>query len=130
MYVADGDLHRILKFGMPISIISSEGTANGQFRYFHGLLLTQSQSFFMCDFSNHRIQVFKNDRFSHCFGQQGKDLITLIEDKLYVTDYSIQVFCAQGQFLKVSVCCGFTNVPTGYKIHVAVDTRWTLQAHT
>ena len=141
LYVADCDLHRILKFalnGMPISIIGSEGTANGQFRSPYGLLLTQSQLLFVCDFSNHRIQVFKNDQFLYCFGEQGTEpgnfhypidlTMNNSEDKLFVSDCNcrVQVFSAQGQFLKV-FDCDFTNVP--YQLQHPVGIHYTPDGH-
>ena len=141
LYVADRDLHLILKFtlnGMPISIIGSEGTADGQFRSPYGLLLTQSQELFVCDFSNHRIQVFKDDQFLYCFGCQGSEPGTFnypidltmnnSEDQLYVTDCShkIQVFTAQGQFLKV-FGCNLADVP--YQLRNPIGIHYTPDGH-
>jgi len=141
LYVADCDLHHIVKFtlnGMPISIIGREGTADGQFRSPYGLLLTQSRLLFVCDFSNHRIQVFKDDRFSYCFGSQGSEpgtfnypidlTINNSEDQLYVTDCNrrVQIFTAQGQFLKVFGCT-FTAVP--YQLQNPIGIHYTPDGH-
>ena len=141
LYVADCDLHCILKFtlnGIPVSMLGCKGTGDGQFRSPYGLLLTQSQSLFVCDLSNHRVQVFKDEKFSYCFGEQGKepgtcnypiDLTTNnSEDKLFITDCNcrVQVFSTQGQFLKVFEC-HFTGVP--YQLQRPIGIHHTPDGH-
>ena len=59
LYVADGDLHCIQKFtlsGQFVSQFGSKGTAEGQFNHPYGLVLSQSELLFVCDYGNHRIQ--------------------------------------------------------------------------
>ena len=141
VYVADCSLHCILKFylsGIPIKVIGREGNADGQFESPYGLLLTQSQFLFVCDFSNHRIQVFQDDQFFNCFGSQGTepgtfncpiDLATNNdEDKLFIMDCShrVQIFSVQGEFLKV-FDIDFTGVP--YQLQNPVGIHYTPDEH-
>ena len=68
----------------------------------------------VCDRDNHRIQVFRNGRFSFTFGQYGKmpgyfdfprDLtLNSNEDQFFITEYynhRVQVFTSDGQLLKI-----------------------------
>jgi len=138
VYVEDCSLHRILINGMPISVIGNEGTADGQFRSPYGLLLSQSQLLFVCDLSNHRIQVLKDDKFFYCFGEQGTepgtfnypiDLTTNnSEDKLFITDCNrrVQVFSVQGEFLKV-FDSDFTDIP--YQLQNPIGIHHTPDGH-
>ena len=125
MYVADGNLHCIQKLtmnGQFVSQFGSKGTAEGQFKSPHGLVLSQSELLFVCDRGNHRIQVLKNELFSYTFGQYGKEpgyfnnphdlTLNSNEDQLFITDYNnqrVQVFTPSGQFLRIFG--NFNDVP-------------------
>jgi len=117
LYVADCHLNCIqiltLK-GEYISQFASKGTTEGQLNYPDGLLLSKSELLFVCDYNNHRIQVFQNQQFSYCFGHYGTDPgafdgpsdLTLndSEDQLFITDYNnhrVQIFTIKGCILKV-----------------------------
>ena len=141
LYAADCNLHCIQKFklnGEFISQFGSKGTANSQFQYPFGLVLSQSELLFVCDYSNHRIQVFQNEKFCYCFGQHGTepgtfsnpDDLTLnnSEDQLFITDYynyRVQVFTTKGEFLKVFG--NFTDVP--FKLQHPVGIHYTPDGH-
>ena len=117
LYVADYNLHCIQKFtlsGQFVSQFGSEGTAQGQFNNPHGLVLSQSELLFVCDYGNNRIQVYKNEIFSHTFGQYGKkpgcfdcpfDLaLNSNEDQLFIADnnnHRVQVFTPSGEYLEI-----------------------------
>ena len=76
LYVADCDLNCLQKFmmnGQFVSQFGSKGTAEGHFNDPFGLVLSQSKLLFVCDFYNHRIQVFRNEQFSYTFGKRGKE---------------------------------------------------------
>ena len=96
-----------------------KGRKPGELQCPCGLALSKSGSrLYVCDFRNHRIQVFNtNNRDTlHVFGKHGKGhgefdephSITMNsnEDKLFVSDHSnnrIQVFTPQGEFCQVIV---------------------------
>ena len=117
LYVANRDLHCIQKLtmnGQFISQFGSEGTREGQFISPYGLVLSQSDLLFVCDYNNHRIQVFNKDLFSYSFGHYGTEPgnfnspcdLTLNgnEDQLFITEYKnhrVQIFTVSGKFIKV-----------------------------
>ena len=125
LYVADCDLNCIQKLtinGQFVCQFGSAGTAEGQFKAPRGLVFSQSELLFVCDYFNHRIQVLKNELFSYTFGQHGKqpgyfdeptDLtLNSNEDQLFITDYNnnrVQVFTPSGQFLRIFG--NFTDIP-------------------
>ena len=125
LYVADRDFNCIQKFmmnGQFVSQFGSKGTAEGHFNDPFGLVLSQSELLFVCDFYNHRIQVFRNEQFSYTFGKRGKEpgyfncprdlTLNSNEDQLFITEFSnhrIQVFTANGQF--PSIFGNFTDIP-------------------
>lgn len=120
LYVADATLNCIYTFKWDgkksefVGQIGGSGTANGQFKSPHGMLLSQSGMLYICDMDNHRVQIFKNETFFNSFGQLGSEIGELNKpvditmngngDHLFVTDslnQRIQVFNAKGSFLKV-----------------------------
>ena len=125
LYVADSQLPCIQKFTMSgqfVSQFGSEGTADGQFNNPCGLVFSQSELLFVCDFNNQRIQVFRNEQFSYTFGQYGKEpgyfncprdlTLNSNEDQLFITDFDnhrVQVFTPNGQFLRIFG--KFTDIP-------------------
>jgi len=141
LYVADCELHCIQKFklnGEFISQFGSKDTANSQFQSPYGLVLSQSELLFVCDFYNHRIQVFRNQHFQYCFGQHGTEpgmfnnpidlTLNNSEDQLFITDYGnirVQVFTPKGKFLKVFA--NFTDVP--FKLQRPVGIHYTPDGH-
>ena len=98
---------------MFVSRFGAKGTGKGQFHCPCGLLFTQSKQLFVCDYRNHRIQVFDREgKFLHAFGRHGSKpgefnephsiAINNNEDKVFITDHSnsrIQVFSPHGKFL-------------------------------
>ena len=109
LYVADSQLHCILKFklanGQYVSQIGHKGDGIGQFLSPGGLALSQSGLLFVCDRDNNRIQIFQDGVFHNCFGRKGKEPSAFIkcrdltlnnsEDRLFVTDrdnHRVQIF--------------------------------------
>ena len=98
-----------------VSRFGAKGTGKGQFNCPCGLLFTQSKQLFVCDYRNHRIQVFdKEGKFLHSFGRHGSKpgdfkephciAINSTDDKVFITDHSnnrIQVFSPHGKFLAI-----------------------------
>lgn len=96
-----------------------KGRRQGQLQCPCGLALSKSGSqLYVCDFRNHRIQVFSADNGDTLcvFGKHGKGhgefnephsiALNNNEDKLFVSDHSnnrIQVFTPQGEFRQVIV---------------------------
>ena len=117
VFVADQKLDCIQKFkldGRWICKFGQSGSGKGEFKSPHGLLVSQSEHLFVCDRHNHRIQVFKNEKFDSCFGKHGAEpgafnepidvAMNSNEDQIFVTDtcnHRVQMFSPQGQFLKV-----------------------------
>ena len=137
LYVADRDLHCIQKLtmnGQFVSQFGSEGTAEGQFISPYGLALSRSELLFVCDYNNHRIQVFNNELFSYSFGHYGTEPgnfnspcdLTLngYEDQLFITEYKnhrVQIFTVSGKFIKVFG--NFTGIP--FKLQEPVGIYYT-----
>ena len=118
LYVADSELSYIQKLklnGGYVKQIGSSGSGDGQFNMPFGITLDEYRSrLYICDYDNHRIQVFENDKFAAKFGSKGASHgyfnhpgdITLnnAKDCLYITDLDnnrIQVFNVYGTFIKV-----------------------------
>ena len=118
LYVADSELSYIQKLklnGGYVKQIGSSGSGDGQFNMPFGITLDEYRSsLYVCDYDNHRIQVFNNDKFATKFGSKGASHgyfnhpgdITLnnAKDRLYITDLDnnrIQVFNTNGTFIKV-----------------------------
>ena len=140
LYVADCELHCIQKFtlnGQFVSQFGSEGTADGQFDVPCGLVLSQSELLFVCDYGNNRIQVFKNEQWSYSFRQCDAKIgpikptdVTLNgnEDQLFITEHDnhrVQVFSPSGQFLRIFG--HFTDVP--FKLQSPVGIHYTPDNH-
>ena len=121
LYVADQNNH-IQRFKMEkdssctfVSRFGAKGTGKGQFNCPCGLLYTRSEQLFVCDFRNHRIQVFdKEGKFLHAFGRHGSKprefnephsiAINNDQDKVFITDHNnnrIQIFSPHGKFLTI-----------------------------
>ena len=121
LYVADQN-NLIQRFKMKengtcqfISQFGGKGTGKGQFNCPQGLLFTQSEQLFACDYQNHRVQVFnKEGKFLHAFGRHGikpgefsephSITINHSQDKIFITDHSnnrIQIFSPHGKFISV-----------------------------
>ena len=116
VYVADQLSNCVKKFkldGQFVAQIGRKGIADGEFRSPCGLHVSGTESLFVCDSNNHRIQVFHhNDKFAYAFGHRGPDpgcfekpealAMNSIEDKLFISSENrVQVFTTSGQFLKV-----------------------------
>ena len=98
-----------------ISQFGRKGRGKGQFNCPCGLLFTKSNQLFVCDFRNHRVQVFEKDgKFLHAFGRHGTKpgefkephsiAINNSGNKIFITDHSncrIQIFTPHGNFLAV-----------------------------
>ena len=143
LYVADGNLCCIQKFTMSgqfIGQFGSKGTAGGQFICPCGLVLSQSKRvrLFVCDYYNHRIQIFWNEQFCYTFGQYGKEpgnfnlprdvALNNNEDQLFITDrdnHRVQVFTPDGQFLRIFG--NFTDIP--FKLQCPVGIYYTPDNH-
>ena len=72
--MADSSANCITKFKMDGSLLTQFGTSGsdqGQFSSSHGLATSKAGQLYVCDRSNNRIQVFKNDKFVFLFG--GRD---------------------------------------------------------
>ena len=127
LYVADCHLDCIQKLhienGKYANItLGSHGSEDGQLDSPYGLALDEDNSLlYVCDLSNNRIQIFKNDFFLKIF--EGSDYfqgpldVTLNNDKdlLFVTDSSnniVQVFKTNGEHLRV-IGAGVLSWPTG-----------------
>ena len=104
-----------------ITHYGEKGRENGQLHCPCGLAFC-SKGLFVCDFRNHRIQVFTGSKI-YTFGQHGSEngefkephsiVINKDEDKLFVTDHSnnrIQVFTPEGGFIGIIV--DKTNAPS------------------
>ena len=121
LYVADQN-NLIQRFQMNedsscqfISQFGRKGTGKGHFNCPCGLLFTQSNQLFVCDYRNHRVQVFEKDgKFLHAFGRHGtkpgefKEPHSIVSNnsgnKIFITDHSnsrIQIFNPHGNFLAV-----------------------------
>ena len=121
LYVGDQSNH-IQRFKMEkdssctfVSRFGGKGTGKGHFNCPQGLLFTQSKQLFVCDYRNHRIQVFdKEGKFLHAFGRHGSKpgefnephsiAINNNQDKVFITDHSnsrIQIFSPHGKFLTI-----------------------------
>ena len=141
LYVADSELNYIQKFTMSgqfVSQFGSEGTAEGQFNSPCGLVLSQSELLFVCEFNNHRIQVFRDEQFSYTFGQYGKEpgyfdcprdlTLNSNEDQLFITDANndrVQVFTPNGRFLRIFG--NFTDIP--FRLQYPVGIYYTPDNH-
>ena len=118
LYVADSELDYIQKLtlsGGYVQQIGNSGSGDGQFNTPFGLALDEARSLlYVCDYENHRIQVFKDDKFDKKFGSKGSSQsyfnhpgdITLnhYKDRLYITDldnHRVQVFTTNGSFIEV-----------------------------
>ena len=93
--------------------VGGGGDRTGQFNYPRGIALSKDNKLFICDCSNHRIQVFDtNLKFIFRFGKQGSgegemrfpaDLAFDPAGNLYVADSSnnrVQVFSQNGTYLR------------------------------
>ena len=118
LYVADSELDYIQKLklnGSYVQLIGSSGSGDGQFNMPFGLALDEAHSLlYVCDYDNHRIQIFKDDTFSYKFGSKGASQgyfnhpgdITLnnYKDQLYISDldnHRVQVFKTNGSLIGV-----------------------------
>ena len=119
LYVADSQLGYIQKLqlsdGGYIAPIGRPGTGDGEFDIPFGLELDETTSkLYICDYGNHRIQVFQNDEFYTSFGKEGSGNgefnhpgdITMnnAKDQLFVADLDnerIQRFQTNGTFIGV-----------------------------
>ena len=142
LYVADCDGHSVKKFTMGGHLVTELGTsgyAESQFSYPHGLVISsKTGQLYVCDRSNHRIQVFKNDKFVFSFGKKGSDpgalnwpsSVTMNNDEtqLFVADTinnRVQVFTPDGKF--VSIFGQFTDIP--YKLQRPFSIYYTPDDH-
>ena len=115
VYVADQLSNCVKKFklgGQFVTEIGRKGIACGEFRSPCGLHVSGTESLYVCDSNNHRIQVFHHDKFAYAFGQRGSDpgcfekpedlAMNSTENKLFISSVNrVQVFTVSGQFLKV-----------------------------
>ena len=142
LYVASHDTNCVKKFNINGSLITQFGTygsAEGQFSDPGGLVISsKTGQLYVCDRENHRIQVFKNDKFVFSFGKKGSDpgdlnnpkAVTMNNDKtqLFVADsvnHRVQVFTLDGKF--VSIFGQFTDIP--YKLQSPFSIYYTPDDH-
>ena len=107
LYVSDANLHRVQYFsattGQYIGRFGSNGKGNGQFDP-HGMSTDGKGNILVADFSNKRVQVFKEDgtfvQVIQC-DRQVFDVAVDNEGKIYVTFYNylnhLQVFSPDGK---------------------------------
>ena len=118
LYVADSELSYIQKLklsGGYLKQIGSSGSGDGQFNTPFGLALDEARSLlYICDYENHRIQVFKDDKFDKKFGSKGTSqgyfnhpgdiALNHYKDQLYITDmdnHRVQIFKTDGSCIGV-----------------------------
>ena len=101
-----------------LSKFGSHGSGDGQFTNPQGLCFNSKGLLHVVDYSNYRIQVFRENVFLFKFGSKGRNpgqfkephYITVdSSDQVYVTDYSddgggISVFSENGHFIKRINC--------------------------
>ena len=141
--VADINNHRIQKFTASGHFLSAIGAQGKKPLHFDGPMDIafnyKSRKIYVVDHKNNRIQVLNSDlTFSSTFGEEGegngqfKDPTSIACDSsgnVFVTDsfnFRIQVFTAQGQFLKM-----FKTYPhskdvvdkQNYPVGIAIDTN-------
>ena len=110
----------------------------GQLLYPCGLAFS-SKGLFVCDYGNHRIQVFKGSEVDS-FGHHGSNIgefkephsivINKDENKVFVTDHSnnrIQVFTTEGSF--VAVIVDKTNAPSNPQVQYPRGIFYTSDGH-
>ena len=142
LYVAYCDTNCVKKFntdGSLITKLATHGSAEGQFSNPHGLVVSsKTGQLHVCDRGNHRIQVFKNDKFVFSFGKKGFNpgylnnpkAVTMNSDEtqLFVADsvnHRVQVFTLDGKF--VSIFGQFTDIP--YKLQSPFSIYYTPDDH-
>ena len=99
--------------GTYISQFGSKGDGCSEFYCPRGLLIISTGLLFVCDKDNHRIQVFKDEKFSYSFGEYGTEpgyfncpinmALNTSEDLLFIAEYyncRVQIFTPNGQFLR------------------------------
>ncbi|XP_019854245.1 PREDICTED: E3 ubiquitin-protein ligase TRIM71-like [Amphimedon queenslandica] len=107
LYVSDDNLHRVQYFsattGQYIGQFGSEGIENGQFSRPFGMSTDGKGNILVADYSNNRVQVFKEDGTSvqviQCDGR-ASDVAVDNEGKIHVTIYNqnyVQVFSPDGK---------------------------------
>ena len=107
LYVSDDNLHRVQYFsattGQYIGQFGSIGGENGQFFGPRGMSTDGKGNILVADFSNKRVQVFKEDgtfvQVIQCDGQ-ASDVAVDNEGKIHVTiwnQYHVQVFSPDGK---------------------------------
>lgn len=118
LYIADSELCYIQKLtlsGGYVQQIGSSGSGDGQFNTPFGLALDEARLLlYVCDYENHRIQVFKDDKFDNKFGSYGSSegyfnhpgdiTLNYDNDQLYITDldnHRVQLFTTDESFIAV-----------------------------
>ena len=107
LYVSDNSLHRVQYFsvttGQYIGQFGCNGKGNGQFSSPRGMSTDGKGNILVADYSNNRVQVFKEDgtfvQVIKCVGKPS-DVAVDNEGKIHVTIYNqhhVQVFSPDGQ---------------------------------
>ena len=141
LYVVDR--HCIRKFNMDGSLITQLGTrgsAKGEFNSPHGLAISRTGQLYVCDRNNHRVQVFKNDKFLFLFGKVGSGpdalnhpeavTMNIDETQLFIADtgnHRIQVCTANGKF--VCMFGQFTDIRIPCKLEYPYSIYYTPDDH-
>ena len=107
LYVSDDNLHRVQYFsattGQYIGQFGSNGKGNGQFSSPSGMSTDGKGNILVADFSNNRVQVFKEDgtfvQVIQC-DSNASDVAVDNEGKIYIATYNgnhLQVFSPDGK---------------------------------
>uniref|UniRef100_A0A1X7SIM9 SMP-30/Gluconolactonase/LRE-like region domain-containing protein n=1 Tax=Amphimedon queenslandica TaxID=400682 RepID=A0A1X7SIM9_AMPQE len=106
LYVSDNNLHRVQYFsattGQYIGQFGSNGNGNGQFSNPRGMSTDGKGNILVADFSNKRVQVFKDGTFVQVIQCDGNatDVAVDNEGKIHITiwyQHHVQVFSPDGK---------------------------------
>ena len=123
LYVCESGNNRVQKFSISqqsfISKFGTGGQGDGQFSSPYGICIDPEGNVFIADYSNHRIQVFRdNDSFAYSFPCQSNPwgLAFDLQGHLHVTGSScINVYTPEGNAI-TSYGSGTISSPTGIAI--------------
>ena len=144
--VSDWNNHQVKKYSLQgefISIVGCYGNENGQFKNPRGLAFNSNKLLYVVDWTNCRIQAFKeDDTFAFKFRNRGADYgstefpdriaINPNNNNVFITNHSakcIHIFTHRGHFIQEISCFNspfaITISPTGYLItsHGGVDNK-------
>ena len=136
---------RITKYTMDCTLVSIVSLGSGplQFKWPQGIAASTSGHIYVCDTSNHRIQVLNPDlTFSHMFGERGsgpgqvsspRGIAIDAQDTIYVCDfdaYQIKKFSSNGTYIsKFEVPSRPHNIAIDYNT-LYITTNDTIMVYT